>query len=149
MSSAVDIRDDGPMIVAIVVLPGCPPERALAAFTDPALLAEWWRGNLTASLVPGGEYTVAFPAIGATLAGRILSYEPRQSLEFSWAWTDDDSPPSTVRVRVKPGADRPSTVLVVEHGPHAEDAAGQNAHQDHWDGWEYFLPRLAALLSVG
>ena len=69
MSSAVDLRDEGPMIVATVVLPGCPPERALAAFTDPAVLATWWRGNLTADLVPGGEYTVAFPAIDATLTG--------------------------------------------------------------------------------
>ncbi len=63
MSSAVDIRDDGPMIVATVVLPGCPPDRALAAFTDPAVLANWWRGNLTAGLVAGGLYTVDFPAI--------------------------------------------------------------------------------------
>ena len=141
MSSAVDIRDDGPMIVATVVLPGCTPDRALAAFTDPAVLANWWRGNLTASLVPGGEYTVDFPAIGATLTGHVLSYEPSRSLEFSWAWADDDAPPSTVRVRVEPGADQPSTLLVVEHGPHADDAPGRVAHAEHWAGWEYFLPQ--------
>ena len=50
----VELRDEGPMIVATVRLPGCSPERAPSAFTDPDLLATWWRGELTAELAPGG-----------------------------------------------------------------------------------------------
>ena len=53
----IDLRDEGPMIVATVPLPDCTPDRALSAFTDPDLLASWWRGALTAELVPGGEYS--------------------------------------------------------------------------------------------
>jgi uncharacterized protein YndB with AHSA1/START domain len=148
MRSAIDIRDDGPMIVATVVLPECAPERALAAFTDPAELAQWWRGELTASFIPGGEYTVAFPAIPARLAGRVVGYEAGRALEFSWAWADDDGPPSTVMITAQPGPEPSSVLLTLAHGPHSPDAAGQAAHKEHWDGWEYFLPRLVAVLAA-
>jgi uncharacterized protein YndB with AHSA1/START domain len=40
------------MIVATVALPGCPPHRALAAVTDPAVLALWWRGEPAAVAAP-------------------------------------------------------------------------------------------------
>ncbi|HEY2075431.1 MAG TPA: SRPBCC domain-containing protein, partial [Streptosporangiaceae bacterium] len=144
----VSIADSGPMIVATVALPGCEPVQALAAFTDPAVLARWWRGELTADLVPGGQYSVNFPKIPARLVGRVITYAPGRSLEFSWAWDGEDEPPSAVTVRVEPADDGCSTVLTVEHGPHAPDQAGQKAHALHWEGWEYFLPRLPAAVSA-
>ncbi len=140
-----ELRDDGPMIVATVPLPGCTPERALAAFTDPGLLATWWRGELTADLVTGGGYSVWFAAIPARLTGRVLHYLPGSSLAFSWAWEGDTSPASTVTVTAVPSSDGGSR-LTIDHGPHADDDAGQHAHSEHWDGWEFFLPRLAAAL---
>jgi uncharacterized protein YndB with AHSA1/START domain len=143
----VTITDSGPMIVATVLLPGCAPGTALAAFTDPAVLARWWRGELTADLVAGGRYTVSFPKIGARMVGHVLSYVPGMSLEFSWAWDGEDEPPSTVTVRADPAGAGGSTVLTVEHGPHGEDEAGRKAHTEHWEGWEYFLPRLPAAVS--
>ncbi len=36
----VTVVDAGPMVPATLLLPGCPPERALAAFTDPATLRQ-------------------------------------------------------------------------------------------------------------
>ncbi len=38
-SGQIELRDEGPVIVATVHLLGCTPARALAAFTDPVLLA--------------------------------------------------------------------------------------------------------------
>jgi len=143
----VTIIDAGPMIVATLVLPACEPGTALAAFTDPALLARWWRGELTADLVAGGRYTVSFPKIPARMAGQVVSYVPGRSLEFSWAWDGEDEPPSTVTVRAEPADSGGSTVLTIEHGPHAEDEAGRKAHADHWEGWEYFLPGLPAAVT--
>jgi uncharacterized protein YndB with AHSA1/START domain len=143
----VTITDSGPMIVARVVLSDCEPSRALAAFTDPAVLARWWRGELTSDLVAGGQYSVSFRAIPARLAGRVVSYVPGSRLQFSWAWDGDDGPPSTVTVRAEPAGDGRSTVLTIEHGPHDEDEAGRTAHDEHWAGWEYFLPRLSAAVS--
>ena len=82
-SGQIELRDDGPMIVATVPLPGCTPEQALSAFTDRALVAGWWRGELTAELVRGGAYSVWFAGIPARLTGRGLGYRPGGSLAFS------------------------------------------------------------------
>lgn len=144
--SGVEIADAGSMIVATVWLPGCSPKQALSAFTDPAVLRRWWRGELTADLMPGGQYSVSFPAIPARLAGRVLGYEPDGLLAFSWAWDGEDEPPSTVRVTAQAIRDG-SAVLTVEHGPHEDDEPGRTAHRLHWEGWEYFLPGLPAALT--
>jgi uncharacterized protein YndB with AHSA1/START domain len=144
--AGVELADAGPVIVATVRLEGCDAGRALSAFTDPAVLARWWRGELTADLAPGGQYSVSFPAIGARLAGQVLRYESGRLLEFSWGWDGEDGPPSTVVVRAEPGAAAGSAVLTIEHGPHDDDEAGRIAHQEHWDGWEFFLPALPDVL---
>jgi uncharacterized protein YndB with AHSA1/START domain len=147
MSSTVTLRDEGPMIVATVLLPECTPHRALSAFTDPTLVSQWWRGELTTSLEPGSDYHVAFPAINATLHGQVVSHEPGQSLEFTWTWAGEDVAPSKVQIAVA-GGDKPdSVVLTVIHGPHSDDEPGRRSHQEHWEGWEYFLPRLATAVS--
>src|SRR5258708_15676568 len=39
-----ELRDEGPMIVATVRLPGCSPERAPPRFPDPDLPPTLWRG---------------------------------------------------------------------------------------------------------
>jgi uncharacterized protein YndB with AHSA1/START domain len=148
MSDAVNIRDDGPMIAATVVLPHCTPDRALTAFTDPAVLSQWWRGNLTAEPVEGAAYTVDFPAISATLTGHVLSFKKGRSLTFTWSW-NNDPPDSTVLITANPGAEPDSTLLTLTHGPHGDDESGRLAHQEHWDGWQYFLPRLAGELRQG
>jgi uncharacterized protein YndB with AHSA1/START domain len=118
------------MIVATVVLPGCEPGRALAAFTDPVVLARWWRGELAADLVPGGQYSVSFPAIPARMAGQVVSYVPGRSLEITWAWDDKERPATTVTVRVQWLAGDQSTELTIEHGPHYGDEGGRIAHAD-------------------
>jgi uncharacterized protein YndB with AHSA1/START domain len=143
-SGLVTITDSGLMIVATVLLPGCEPSQALAAFTDPVVLARWWHGELTADLVPGGQYSVSFPAIPARMTGHVVSYMPGRSLEFTWAWDDKDRPPTTVTVLAQSGAGDQSTVLTIGHGPHPEDELGRIAHTEHWEGWRYFLPRLQA-----
>ncbi len=143
---AVRIVDDGPMIVAKVTLPGCRPDRALSAFTEPELVSRWWNGELTAVLSPGGEYVVAFPAIEARLTGTVLQYEAGGLLEFSWSW-DNLPPDSTVLASAEPGPAAGSALLTIRHGPHAADDAGRTAHQEHWDGWHYFLPRLTTALG--
>jgi uncharacterized protein YndB with AHSA1/START domain len=142
---AVEVRDDGPLLRATVVLPGCPAARVLAAFTDPELLAAWSRGELAADLRPGGSYVVRFPQIPATMTGQVISWEPAARLEFTWAWDHEpDEPPRTVAVRADDG---PPAGLRLVHGPYADSAAGRQARADHRAGWEHFLPRLAALLN--
>ena len=71
----VTIVSAGPVVRATLELPGCPPGRALAAFTDPATLVHWWRGVLSTTLTPGGPYTVRFPQLGQAMTGHVESHD--------------------------------------------------------------------------
>ena len=151
------IEDAGAMVRAAVRLPGCPPERALAAFTDPAVLVRWWGGVLSATLTPGGPYIVRFPQLGQAMNGQVVRYEPGSRLEFSWGWEHDPGAPRrTVLVTVTGGASTGGTELTVVHGPHGDgphgdgppgDTAEATARAEHREGWEFFLPRLGKLVS--
>jgi uncharacterized protein YndB with AHSA1/START domain len=144
----VTIADAGPMIHATLRLPGCSPERALAAFTDPATLIRWWSGELTTDLSAGSPYGVHFPQLGQTMTGAVVGYEPGRRLEFTWAWDSQPEEVSrTVLVTVTAVTGFDGTELTVVHGPHGESEAERDARKGHRDGWEYFLPRLAAVLT--
>jgi uncharacterized protein YndB with AHSA1/START domain len=141
---AVVVTDDGPLVRATMRLAAGQAGAALDAFTDPALLAQWWGGELTADLTAGGPYVIRFPQVPATLDGRVVSWVPAESLEFTWGWEHEpDEPRRTVLVRV---SDSPP-VLTIAHGPHASTPDGSRARAGHRAGWEHFLPRLAALLG--
>ncbi|MFE9426011.1 SRPBCC domain-containing protein [Kitasatospora sp. NPDC006697] len=75
-------------MLAQVVLPGCDRRRALAAFTEAAVVRQWWGGGeLSAELTPGGAYRVRFEAVGHTLVGTVVDYRPDDAaLVFGWAW---------------------------------------------------------------
>ena len=142
------------MIHATVSLPGCSQQRALAAFTDPAVLSRWWGGELNTDLTAGGPYNVRFAQLGQTMTGQVTQYEPASRLEFTWAWSgehgeprEDNEPARTVLVTVTPGQPPDGTELTVVHGPHTASEADRAARAEHREGWEFFLPRLAALLA--
>lgn len=140
----VTVADDGPWLRAVVDLPGCPPERALAAFTDPTLVAGWWHGELRTTLAENGPYLVHFPALDQTMTGSVRRYDPPERLEFSWGWAHQpEDPPRRVLVETGPGT------LAIRHGPYSDDGAGRAARAEHREGWEFFLPRLAKLLTQG
>ena len=91
---------------------------------------------------------VEFAAIGARLTGQVLTFEPARSLEFTWSW-DNEPPDSTVVITAEPGNEPDSALLTLKHGPHLDDTLGRVAHQEHWEGWEFFLPRLVKELRQG
>ena len=147
----VTVVDEGPMVRASLLLPGCPPERVLAAFTDPGTLRQWWGGELTFTPAEGGPYIVHFAKLGQTMRGHVVGYEPGSRLQFTWAWDHEPSAAGrTVLVTVaeaEAGGSAKGTELTVLHGPHGEGAAEQAARSDHREGWEYFLARLGQLLA--
>ena len=148
----VTVVDEGPMVRAALLLPGCPPDRVLAAFTDPPALRQWWGGDLTIIPEPGGPYIVDFARLGQTMRGQVVGYQPGRSLEFTWAWDHEPGAAArTVLVTVTvPGAgpeDPGGTELTVLHGPHGEGAAEQAVRGEHREGWEYFLARLGQFLT--
>jgi uncharacterized protein YndB with AHSA1/START domain len=145
----VTVEDDGQVLRAVLRLPGCSPERTLQAFTSPELLAQWW-GNaaLSTELAPGGAYDVFFAGIPARMTGRVIRYEPARALQLSWAWEHQpERPVTTLLVQVDPMP--AGSTLSIEHGPYGDDEISRTDRQEHREGWEYFLPRLRAVLSGG
>jgi uncharacterized protein YndB with AHSA1/START domain len=146
--SPVTLTDDGPLVKATLRLPGCPPERVLNAFTDPAVLAQWWGGELATDLTPGTPYIVRFTRLGVAMTGEVISYQPASHLEFSWQWDYEQDPVKRavlVAVTADDGGD--GTDLTVTHGPHGAGEAESTARAEHHEGWQHFLTRLAALLA--
>ena len=81
----VTVVDAGPMVRATLLLPGCPPERALAAFTDPATLRQWWGGELTFTPAEGDggtELTVLHGPHGQGAAEQAARSDHREGWEY-------------------------------------------------------------------
>ena len=148
------IATDAASVSAELLLPGVRPERALAAFTDPELVREWWTAELTAQLVPGGEYLVRFPALGQTMIGVVEQYVPGHLLAFTWGWSHQPEAAGRYGVTVSAApaalAERAGTRFDLVHAPRAGVIipAGDPSPGEHREGWEHFLPRLAASLSA-
>jgi uncharacterized protein YndB with AHSA1/START domain len=143
----VEVSDDGRMVHASIELPGVAPREAIRAFTDPALLLQWWGGQLETEAKPGGPYVVHFEGLGRTLQGEVVGYDPESELTFTWAWDYEADPPRReVKVRAVPTGDA-GTRVEIEHGPHGDSADELEEAKAHRDGWEFFLPQLAASLS--
>ena len=148
------IAADAASVSAELLLPGVRPERALAAFTDPDLVRKWWTAELTAQLVPGGEYLARFPALGQTMIGVVEEYVPGRLLAFTWGWSHQLEAAGRYGVIVSAA----STALIEGRGArfdlvHAPRAgvhvpADDPAPGEHRAGWEHFLPRLAASLTT-
>jgi uncharacterized protein YndB with AHSA1/START domain len=146
VSPVVEVSDDGRVVHASIELPGVAPREAIRAFTDPALLKQWWGGELETEAKPGGPYVVRFEGMGRTLQGEVVSYDPESELTFTWVWDYEDDPPRReVKVRAVPSAD--GTRVEIEHGPHGDSDEELEEAKAHRDGWKYFLPQLATALA--
>jgi uncharacterized protein YndB with AHSA1/START domain len=140
-TASVRVEDVGPALRATVKLPGRTAEQWLSAFTDPARVVRWWGGDLTTDLVVGGPYVVRFPALGQTLDGQVVGYEPARLLEFTWAWDGADGPRRTVVVRAAP------STLTIRHGPYGDTDSERAARAEHRAVWESSLPKLVTSLG--
>lgn len=147
------IAADAATVSAELLLPGVRPERALAAFTEPDLVRDWWAAELTAQLVPGGEYLARFPALGQTMIGVVEEYLPGRLLAFTWGWSHQPEAAGRYGVTVSAAsaalAEGAGTRFDLVHAPRpgVSVPAGDPAPGEHREGWEYFLPRLAAALT--
>jgi len=141
----VVVSDDGPFLRATVRLPGCTADQAMEAFTVPERLRQWWGGELSTDLSAGGPYAVRFHGLGQTMAGQIVRYVPGRTLELTWAWDHERQPAPRTLVVTAEGSD--PAIVTIEHGPHGDTEPEAQARAEHRAGWEYFLPKLAALLA--
>lgn len=132
-----------------------PPERVFAAWTDPAILVEWWgpEGYQTPEYVmdvrEGGAWrTVMRNEKGEVhiVSGVYREIAPPRRLVMTWGWQQPDGTrghETTVELDFEAVADGTRLRLVQRVFVTAE-------HRDnHRMGWQSSLDKLAVLLAAG
>lgn len=123
----------------------CRPEDVLAWFLEPESLARWWGNTHTIEPRVGGIYEIGWPQIGRTLRGQIVELTD-QRLSYSWWFTHEpETPPRVAIITSLQTSD--STGVRIHHGPYRRDDSDAEERQGHLEGWQYFLPLLAAAMT--
>jgi uncharacterized protein YndB with AHSA1/START domain len=126
------------------------PQRLFDAWTQPAMLREWWgpKGvkciEAEVDLRVGGRYRIAnrFPDDRVIwIAGEFERIEPPSILVYSWRVEPETM---SERVTVRFERRRDATEVIVVHERIAERAA----RDQHEHGWQDCLDGLEALVSV-
>jgi uncharacterized protein YndB with AHSA1/START domain len=126
------------------------PERVYAAWTNPALLAQWWGppGSIVTivecDIRVGGQYRFAIqtaPASTYVVYGSYQVVQPLQKLVFSWRWEDPAMDIGSSLVTIEFQAQGECTEVVLTHTQLPSEEA-RNAHHagwvgilDHLDSW--------------
>jgi uncharacterized protein YndB with AHSA1/START domain len=117
------------------------PETVYAFFTDPAKDVLWKGIEATLEPRPGGTYRVRIDDRHVA-SGRFVELVPHSRIVFTWGWEGDGQPvppgASTVEVTLAPEGAATMLTLVHRDLPDGEQAA------IHAEGWDLYLPRLAA-----
>ena len=122
-----------------------PIARVFAAWTDPALMTQWycpnpaWEIRVQRDLRVGGDYTLSMGP--HDVVGRYTAIEEPTLLEFTWAWVEFDSAPSLVRVELT--AVDGGTRLVLTHS----DLSDADDVRNHAEGWVGCLMRRPGALA--
>jgi len=121
-----------------------PVQRVFDAWTDPALLAQWyapdpsWEIKVENDLRVGGAYTVAMGE--HVVSGTYTEIDQPRLIAFTWKWAAFDNPPSQVRVELTEVDG--GTHLVLTH----TDLVDADDVKNHEEGWNGCLVRLPAAL---
>ncbi|MEM7482701.1 MAG: SRPBCC domain-containing protein [Acidobacteriota bacterium] len=128
-----------------------PIERVFEAFTDPALLQQWWGPNgfvieeLTFPARVGESYRVALRAPdGSRYAhvGRFREVSPPTRLSYSWEWVEGPLQRGETMVELTFEREGDGTRVVLRHS-HFGDSASRDAHR----GWPDSFDRLVLWLA--
>jgi uncharacterized protein YndB with AHSA1/START domain len=119
-----------------------PPEAVFPFLTEPAKIVRWKGVDANVEAAPGGLYRVNVTGEKHAV-GEYLEIDPPRRVVFTWGWEGDDQLPpgsSTVEIELVPDGD--ATIVKLTHSglPEGADIA-------QLEGWEHFLPRLAAVAA--
>ena len=116
------------------------PETVFQFFVDPLKMMQWKGIDATLDARPGGIYRVN--VTGRDVArGEYVEIVPHSRVVFTWGWEGDGHPvpPGSTTVEISLIPDGGGTIVRLRHSGLAGEAAAQ-----HTEGWEHYLPRLAA-----
>jgi uncharacterized protein YndB with AHSA1/START domain len=143
-----------PLTVALRQRFGAKPSAVFRAFTEPALLEQWFSPDpalrlevLEYTLRLGGRYRFRYYSTTGdsdVVAGTFCDISPPSRLAFTWTWEPPD-PHAGVEtlVTIELAEDGDETLVAVSH-ERFPDASTRKRHES---GWSTTLPRLAALIS--
>ena len=125
------------------------PARVFEAWTEPRLIAGWWRPmpceqvDADIDLRVGGRYRIAMRALDGELhevSGEYRDIAPARRLQFTWAWRS--TPERVSLVTVDLAAEQGGTLLTLTHERFFDD----EARDRHRGGWQAVLDGLVAAL---
>jgi len=129
-----------------------PRDRAFRAWTDPALLKQWWGpANCSAPLVEidlrvGGRYRFGMQCDGGRifyLSGVYRQIEPPEKLVFTWRWESPDMDAGETLVTVEFIERGPATEIALTH----QGFPAQPITHQHHQGWTGSFDALAATIE--
>jgi uncharacterized protein YndB with AHSA1/START domain len=122
------------------------PETVFPYFTDPARYVQWMGHTAILEPMPGGSYRIRMRG-GVEASGRFVEIDPPRRVVFTWGWTNEQfgPPPGTTRVVVTLEEEDGGTRVVLRH----HDLPTEEYVEQHRQGWELYLARLATRASGG
>ncbi len=116
------------------------PKTVFTYLVDPEKLVAWMGSKAELEARPGGLFRLDYH--GQHMArGEFVEVVENERVVLTWGWEDAGAatPPgaSTVEITLTPDGD--GTLLRLVHRGLSADEA-----RSHGEGWDYFLPRLAA-----
>lgn len=122
-----------------------PPETVFPYFTDADKMTRWKGRDAKLEATPGGVYRVEINERD-TAVGEYVEIDPPRRVVFTWGWAGNDGVPpgsSTVEITLTP--DATGTLVKLTH----RGLPDQNAVDQHSQGWEHFVERLAIAAAGG
>ena len=117
------------------------PETIYALLSDGPGMARWFGSKVELDAKPGGQIRVDIN--GRDIArGEMVELVPNERVVFTFGWegAGHPVPPGSSTVELSLVEDGAETIVRLRHrGLTAEQAAS------HKEGWDHYLPRLAAL----
>lgn len=127
------------------------PAKVYAAWTDPAVMAQWFGPHqctithAEADVRVGGRFRVIMAERDGTdvhnVSGVYREVEPERKLVFTWAWITTPERESLVTVSLRPVED--GVELTLHHAQFFDEAA----RDGHNGGWSQSLDKLERLFA--
>jgi uncharacterized protein YndB with AHSA1/START domain len=120
------------------------PETIFPFLVDGQLSARWFGRSASIEPRPGGAYRTEI-SDQIVAAGEIVEIQEPRRVVLTFGWEGNEAvPPGSSRVEITLEPDGDETVVRLLH-----DGLPDGAAEQHGDGWDGYLPRLAIVATGG
>jgi len=118
------------------------PETVWEFLVDPEKIVRWKGVNAVLEPHAGGSYRVEVLPRNVAV-GEVLEFDPPRRLVHTWGWEGGPLPPGSTTVEYELVPEGSGTRLRFTH----RDLPSRESADSHLQGWDHYLPRLAAAAS--